>query len=149
MADLKQHDADRLLQMAKQAANTSSRSFPSQGGTLEVPLIAVNGHEKFMLNVNRNSQIEAKITYQTRALKTVILARLDFGAEHRNPDGVRVGSPHLHVYTEGYDDKWAYELPHEDFASFNGANDLDDWFNRFLDFCQIRHDNVISGRMIV
>ena len=41
----------------------------------------------------------------------MILARLDFASPHRNPDGTAVGVPHLHVYREGYGDKFAYEVP--------------------------------------
>ena len=42
---------------------------------------------------------------------SVILARLDFASLHRNPDGTTVGVPHLHVYREGYGDRFAYEVP--------------------------------------
>jgi hypothetical protein len=40
-----------------------------------------------------------------------VLARLDFAAPHRNPDGAEIGLPHLHRYREGYGDKWAEEVP--------------------------------------
>ena len=37
--------------------------------------------------------------------------RLDIaGPPHRNPDGVEMACPHLHVYREGYGDKWAVAL---------------------------------------
>lgn len=43
--------------------------------------------------------------------KAVVLARLDFASPHRNPDDTTVGIPHLHIYLEGYGDKFAYEVP--------------------------------------
>lgn len=121
------------------------------GEKLVVPLIAQSGHdrEEFLLNVTRSPKIEAKMTYQTRARKTIILARLDFGVEHRNPDGMRIGSPHLHIYKEGFGDKWAYELPHKDYDIFNGAQDTSEWFDRFLDFCKIERNNVITGGTLI
>jgi hypothetical protein len=36
------------------------------------------------------------------------LYALDFGKEHRNPDGVPVGEKHKHKYEEGFSDKKAY-----------------------------------------
>ncbi len=40
--------------------------------------------------------------------------RLDLdGPPHRNPDGVEVPCPHLHVYREGFGDKWAMPAPAE------------------------------------
>lgn len=149
MINLTQADADRLLAMVKHAPNTGLRPFPAQGGYLDVPLVTKNSHEKFILTINRTSKIEAKLTYQTRARQVVILARLDFGIEHRNPDGTRVGSPHLHIYKEGYGDKWAYELPHTNFQTFDGASNMQDWLDKFLDFCQINPKNVVNGRQII
>ena len=72
-----------------------------------------------------------KGTYQTRARHSVVLARLDFGsAPHRNPNGEEIGSPHLHIYREGFDDKWAILVPQD---SFHDLEDpwrmLDDFFH--------------------
>lgn len=41
----------------------------------------------------------------------MVLARLDFNAPHRNPDDSEVSVPHLHLYREGYGDRWAIEVP--------------------------------------
>jgi hypothetical protein len=57
-----------------------------------------------------------KGTYQNRARAVLILVRLDFGGRpHRNPDGEEVTSPHLHLYREGYGDKWAIAVPLHEF----------------------------------
>lgn len=63
-----------------------------------------------MLDVKRR-KVTLAATYQTRARESIVLARLDFDAKHRNPDGTVVGVPHLHLYREGYGDKFAYEVP--------------------------------------
>lgn len=59
----------------------------------------------------RAKKIVLKMKYQLRARQTIVLARLDFGAPHRNPDGKEIGVPHLHLYREGYGDKFAYPVP--------------------------------------
>ena len=59
---------------------------------------------------------------------------------HRNPDGEEIGSPHRHVYREGFGDKWAYSPPTDRFA------DLDDpWrtLEDFMQFCNIVEPPVI------
>ena len=147
MFDLSQTEADDLLAMPKQVIDAARRSFPLQGERLVVPLVAQEGQEKFILNIRR-SKIETKLTYQTRTHQSTILARLDFGAEHRNPDGKLVGSPHLHVYREGHGDRWAYELPHRDYINFDKATSIGGWFDGFLAFCNINPENLITTRLI-
>jgi hypothetical protein len=72
-----------------------------------------------------------KGTYQNRARGVAILARLDFGgAPHRNPDDQEVPCPHLHLYREGYGDRWAVPLPAERFS------DASDSWLLLLEFLQ-------------
>ena len=76
-----------------------------------------------------------KYTFQTRYSKRVVLVRLDMdGPPHRNPDGTKINCPHIHVYREGYDDKWAYPLPSDKFS-----NPADVWktMGDFMDYCNI------------
>ena len=64
-----------------------------------------------------------------------MLARLDYGGPpHRNPDGAEIGSTHLHLYREGYGDRWAYEPPQGAFIDLG-----DRWrtFQDFLRFCSV------------
>ena len=87
------------------------------GGSLTIPLVSIDGRERFLLDMRRGSVNLQKGSYQTRARNVVVLARLCFGGNpHDNPDGVYVSSPHLHLYREGYGDKWAYALATEFFA---------------------------------
>ena len=93
--------------------------------------------------------MRTKVTYQTRARQIIVLARLDFGPDHRNPDGNIVGSPHLHVYREGYGDKWAYKLDDKlkDKIGFDipvDSADAKNWFDSFLDFCKIEKRSIVE-----
>lgn len=112
MADnaLSQADAEALLRMEKIPASSDKFNFPDFGGRIEVPLVSRDERENFSLDINRK-RIALTTGYQTRARRVVVLARLDFAAPHRNPDGSEVGVPHLHLYREGYGDKWAVEVP--------------------------------------
>jgi hypothetical protein len=65
----------------------------------------------------------------------VVLVRLDFGgAPHRKPDGEEVGSLHLHLYREGFGDKWAVPAPEGYFRDLaNPWQMLDD----FMLYCNV------------
>ena len=132
---LTQKEADFLLQMEKCQTGTGNLHFPALGGKISVPLVSVDGREKFVLDVNRGRINLRKFTYQSRSRQVVILARLDTGgAPHRNPDGTEVGGCHLHLYRERYQDKWAYPVPVEYFANLNdGVKTFDD----FMTYCNV------------
>jgi hypothetical protein len=134
VTDLPQHEADQLLAMAKRRTSDAPYRLPPQRGKLTIPLEDLSGREAFILDLARGGISLERRTYQTRARQTVILARIDFGAPHRNPDGEEVGVPHLHVYREGYGDKWAYALPADRFP-----NPGDTWLVllEFMRFCNI------------
>jgi len=145
MIDLTQIEANALLAMEKHRINDDSHRFGAL--RLEIPLQSDDQREHFLLDIGRGRINLLKGTYQNRAKQTVILARLDFGgAPHRNPDGEEVPSPHLHVFREGYSDKWAQPLPAEHFI-----NPLDSWgvFQDFLRFCKITKPPVFERELFV
>ncbi|MBD2550908.1 hypothetical protein H6G65_15210 [Microcystis elabens FACHB-917] len=116
--NLAQSDADALLALEKHKVDNTVHEYPILGGSLKVPLISRDRREEFLLDVYQNQINLAKGTYQNRARRVVILARLDFGgAPHRNPDDVEIPCPHLHLYREGFGDKWAFPVPPEAFPS--------------------------------
>ncbi len=64
-----------------------------------------------------------------------VLARLDFGGSpHRNPDGKEVNCPYLHLYREGFHDKWAFPVPT---GSFSDIGDPWRTLEDFMRFCNI------------
>lgn len=138
-----QADADRLLKMAKCRVNSKAWCYPGLGGRIMIPLTSTDKREQFRLDVTRSSLDLAKGSYQNRARKTIILARLDFGARpHRNPDDRHVGSPHLHLYREGFGARWAVEVPSDRFP----ATSTDPWtmLEEFMDFCNVVDRPVIK-----
>lgn len=115
---LTQADAEALLAMEKHKAEDTAYEYPALGGSVRVPLHSPDKRENFFLDITRSHIKLSKGTYQNRARGVVILARLDFdGPPHRNPDDEEVPSPHLHLYREGYGDRWAMPLPAERFTN--------------------------------
>ena len=97
--NLPQSDADALLALEKQKVDDIVHEYPILGGSIRVPLVSCDRREEFVLDVYQNQINLAKGTYQNRARKVVILARLDFGGSpHRNPDDEEISCPHLHLY---------------------------------------------------
>jgi hypothetical protein len=109
---ISQKEADELLAMRKIAIDIKQYTYPSLGGRIEIPLASENRREIFALTIHRGRIDMRKNTHQTRSKRSVILARVDIaGPPHRNPDGNDIACPHIHIYREGYDDKWAQPLP--------------------------------------
>lgn len=112
--DIPQGEADHLIAMEKHRIDDRAWFFCAPGEGLSIPLTSADKREQFMLDITRAQIKLTKATYQHRARRAIILMRLDLdGPPHRNPDGVEVPCPHLHVYREGYGDRWAAPAPPE------------------------------------
>lgn len=142
-----QSEADFLLQMAKIRTSDEEYLYPGIGSNLIIPLISDDGRENFMLDISRGRIEIRKGKYQLRSHQIITLARLDFGGPpHRNPDGAEIACPHLHLYREGYGDKWAYPAPVGDFRNL-----ADLWLtlHDFMDYCHvIQPPNIIKGMFV-
>jgi hypothetical protein len=136
MADifLTQSLADGLIALEKHRLDEARYVFPDQG-IVTIPLMSADKREAFVLDI-RNSGIDlVNATYQNRTRQVIVLVRLDLGVKpHTNPDGGQISSPHLHLYREGYSDKWAVALPKKSFGS-----PKDKWrtLQDFMKFCNI------------
>ena len=130
---LTQAEADALLILEKHRADDSTYEYPGLGGSIRVPLVSSDKRESFILDVTRSQINLAKGTYQNRARSVIILARLDFGgAPHRNPDDQEIPCPHLHLYREGYGDKWAVPAPVANFPNIGDHWQTLSDFMRFI-----------------
>jgi hypothetical protein len=133
--NLTQAEADALMEMEKYRLDDKAYLFPQPGGRISIPLTSHDKRENFMLDVTRAQVKLTKATYQDRARQVIILMRLDLdGPVHRNPDGQEIQCPHLHVYREGYGDKWAVPAPTDRYAN---TLDLFATFEAFMQHCNI------------
>jgi hypothetical protein len=143
---LTQAEADTLLQMPKAFVDAAPLDFSrTQPLSYERALMSVDRHEEFLFDFERGHRNRARLKYQTRGRKVVILARLDLaGPAHRNPPnslyrpGERLLCPHFHRYAEGFEDRIAYapaDVPGLELrAPANGLFCLQD----FLRYCAVQ-----------
>ncbi|HLN01753.1 MAG TPA: hypothetical protein VK335_20865 [Bryobacteraceae bacterium] len=121
--------------MEKRAADEQEWLFPAPGERVAIPLTSVDKRENFMLDVTRARIKLTKATYQNRARTAIILLRLDLDdPPHRNPDSTEIPCPHLHIYREGYGDKWASPAP---VTRYPNTSDLVSTFEAFMQQCTI------------
>lgn len=136
-----QAEADALTALEKHRTDTTQWDYPSLGGAISIPLVSGDRREQFILDVRRARIDLAKGTYQNRGRQVIVLVRLDFGgAPHWNPDGQEIGSPHLHIYREGFGDKWAVPVPDN---KFKDMGDLWQTLDDFMRFCNIVEPPII------
>ena len=144
MADinLTQNEANRLLKLPKRKVDNQKWNYPSLGGKISIPLNSDDKHEEFILDISKGQIDLLRGKQQNRARQVIVLARIDFGGPpHRNPDGVEIPCPHIHLYKEGYGDKWAYPIPIEKFPNINDPSiTIDD----FMDYCNIVEKPIIQ-----
>ncbi len=144
MADspLSQAEADALLALPKKRLESKEWQFPGPIPSVRIPLTSTDGSERFVLDLYRGRVNVLKRTQQTRGRQVVILARLDLaGAPHRNPDGTEIPCPHLHVYREGYEDKWAVPVPPDKFSNLDNPQRT---LEEFMAYCNIVEPPVIN-----
>lgn len=134
--NLTQAEAEALIAKEKRRVNDERWDYPALGGSLCIPLESLDKRENFLLDISKGRIDLLKGKYQNRAKQVIVLVRLDFGGQpHRNPDDVEIPSPHLHIYREGYGDKWAISVPANKFS--NVSTDLWQTLQDFMKYCNV------------
>jgi hypothetical protein len=142
-----QVEADALIAMPKVRADADTRKYPALGGALTIPLTSADKRENFLLDISRGRIDLLRGKYQNRARHVIVLVRLDFGGPpHHNPDGTEVPCPHLHVYREGYGDKYAMPIPK---AQFPDTGDLWEMLEDFMRYCNVTDPPFIEKGLFV
>ena len=144
---LSQSEADYLLSIEKHCNDNTSYQFTGFQDNLIIPLESFDRRENFLLDFWSSGKIALKGTYQNRARSTFVLARIDFnGKPHRNPDDVEVASPHIHLYREGFGDRFAFPLPDNHFTN---PGDLKTTLLEFIKYCNItKPPYIITGLLL-
>lgn len=149
---LTQAEADALFALPKKPKSSEPYSFPFAGGKLLVEFLSLDDRESFLFNITRASIASiavSKCTYQKRTRQVEVLRRLDVdGSPHPNPDvktvpfgflapynGIEIPCPHLHVFVEGFADKWAIPAP---CGLVIPGNDLYSIMENFLRHCNVQ-----------
>lgn len=134
---LDQQTADSLIALAKRIVGNAPIQFPIPGDSVTAQAVDWDGREQFQFDINRKGTLSVtnKCTYQERYQCTEILIRLDMnGPKHTNPDGNEIPCPHIHIYRQGYSDRWAFPL---DTAVFSATDDLVETLQHFFRYCHV------------
>lgn len=133
---LTQQEADELMAMPKKPVDVTTIEFPLPDQAKQFAALSKDGRKAFLFDVNRKGKLKlSKCTFQERYAVVEILVRLDIdGPPHVNPDGADVPCPHIHLYKEGFADKWAYPLPT---GVFSNTSKLEATFVEFLGYCKV------------
>ena len=143
---LSQAEADALLAMPKRYLGPDPLAFPAAGEKATYDVESEDSREKFVVDINRGRIRLTKCTYQNRYQAVEVLVRLDLdGPPHENPDGTVIACPHLHLYHEGFGDKWASPIPDGQFANLD---DLVQAFVDFLVFCRVDNRPEVQGALL-
>jgi hypothetical protein len=147
---LEQSQADYFIKLKKH--RTTELTYDMRSSKLQIPLIGYGTQtkEEFILDINKNTIKIEKYTVQNRMRKSIGLIRVDFGAgAHTNPDGKIITGPHIHIYKEGYDLKWAYNLPYVGaHGSFTDNGSAFANLNQFYMFCNISDPPILQGGLL-
>jgi hypothetical protein len=128
------HSKDTLITMPKTLVGSAPISVPP-GVDDTHELIGSDPKERFLLDIWRGTIRLSKLRFQNRGRK-IVLVRLDIGgAPHTNPDGTQLPGTHLHLYCEGYDDKWAYPI---DSSRFRNTANVQQALEDFWSYCNIQ-----------
>lgn len=146
--DLSQSEADWLLKIEKIRISDDPYQFPNAGKKLEIPVTSINEQEMFLVSVVPG-KVDISVTRNQIRTKgrNIILARLDTSEKpHTNPDGEILRCPHIHIYREGFNIRYAYPL--DIFKNttdlFKDISDPISVFQDFMKYCNITKQPILS-----
>lgn len=143
---LTQTEADQFIQMVKHFVRAPASITIPPGADDTYDLAGLDDRESFLLDIWRGTLRLTKLKFQNRVRTAIVLVRLDVdGAPHTNPDGQRLAGTHLHLFREGYDDRWAYPV---DPSSFSLLSDAGATFQDFCAFCKIESPPPVQGVIV-
>lgn len=126
------------LMKTKKKFNETPVALPGCNQKLQLEVSSMDNKESFIVDVDRSGKIEMKSKVQERYLNNQILIRVEVNAPpHTNPDGSITSRNHIHIYQEGYNISWAYDLEEFDENLFNNLKNFNKVFIDFCSYCNI------------
>ena len=133
---LTQTEADELIRLQKAAQDLKTEAYPGRGERKRFILKSMDDRETFVIDLTRGRVDMGRITHNLLGRQIVGLVRLDLGVTllHRNPDYSEIRGPHLYIYREGWELKWATAMPTHRFAP---TDPLLTQLSNFFKFCNV------------
>ena len=104
-------------------------------------LTAPETKEKFLLDFRRSGFELAKYKYNKRYRQTIILVRYCNTGRHTNPDGAEFNGAHVHLYREGFDDKFAFPISEVGVGDNDRMNIV---LEKLLKFCSVTSTPMVT-----
>jgi hypothetical protein len=146
---LAQDDANRLMDLGKIRQDDNYYAFPGRGQQLRIPIVSIDYQEHFELDMYRGRIVALKCSYHEQYQGTP-LVRLDMNpSRHTNPfhlfppagfedyNGVTLTNSHVHLYREGFGDRYAIPAERLGFKPVLTKDDLIENLSIFFDYCNI------------
>ncbi len=102
-------------------------------------------YEVFYLNITQTAIEFGRYFTVTRFFQTpLVRACLDPDAVHPNPDGTKIKGAHIHLYRQGYKDRFAYPLSEKGFTN----TEIVPFLKEFLKFCNIEDIGINDQKLL-
>ena len=142
--------ADLVFRIEKFAAHAASIEFPTEGNKVQIELESEDKRMRFHLNVIRSPKQRKQVTFNLRYRDVYSIRRLDFHANHTNPDvpppdpifAPYVGykfrqEDHLHIHDELFNARWAIPLADFKELDIHESDTLPEKLRKFLTYCNV------------
>ncbi|MBC3798462.1 DUF6978 family protein [Acetobacterium tundrae] len=141
---------EHLLSLAKQFDDATIK-LPTVGETKILHATSCYSTEKFIVDTDRRGKIELKkIKLQNRHSTKELLLRVEIDCPpHTNPDYSETSRNHIHIYKEGYDLRWAYDLETFHDVYFKNIYTFDTVFIDFCKLCNIQLEETIEMQSVL
>lgn len=97
---------------------------------------SLSSKDVFLIDFHRGSIEISNYTINKRYRQSIILLRYDKDGRHTNPDGEKLEGPHIHLYKEGYNDKFAYPIS---VIGIEVSDQMETVFMKILYFCNVKN----------
>lgn len=139
--NLTNKDFARLMSIKKKF-NENPITLPHVNQCSQLNVFSIDNKDSFVIDIDRRGKIEIKSKTQARYSSNQNLIRVEINAPpHTNPDGTITSRNHIHIYKEGFNLAWAYDLEGFDETLFNNLKNFNKVFADFCSYCNIELTN--------
>jgi hypothetical protein len=134
---LSQNEVDHLLRLKKKFQDDAAIDLGPHPIEWSRNIISIESKDAFILDYRRASIELKKYTLNKRYRTAIVLLRYDSIGRHTNPPGTdekKFDGPHVHLFREGYDDKWAFPIS---VLGLNSDPTIVDVLGKLLDYCNV------------
>ncbi|MFN8355452.1 MAG: hypothetical protein U0Y10_13430 [Spirosomataceae bacterium] len=135
MSELTQAEFDFLMKLEKEFEDKSTILLYPAPMQWTRKIKSTSSKDFFCLDFYRGTFKVQKYTYNHRYKQTLAIFRFDSYGIHTNPDGQKIEGFHIHVYKEGFGDKFAY--PASEFG-IKESDTMEIILEKFLLYCNIK-----------